>query len=267
MSLLDNASLLLTPNAYKEGKLYSVIPSDGSGDFTFTRATTATRVNSDGLVELVPYNLLQYSEEFDNAAWGKARTTIDANVITAPDGTLTADKLVEDINTGEHNVRVDYSNNVIGSYVASIYAKAAERTNLQFVTTGSVGNSRINFDLLSGIVSAQGFGATGSITNVGDGWYRCIVELNATAQSFVRNQWNLITSPTSARVEYYTGDGTSGLFIWGAQFVEGTSARDYLRTETRLNIPRLDYSLGGCPNILLEPQRTNLVNFLMRQVG
>jgi hypothetical protein len=59
MSLLDTASLLLTPNAYKEGKLYSVIPSDGSGDFTFTRATTATRVNSDGLVELVPYNLLQ----------------------------------------------------------------------------------------------------------------------------------------------------------------------------------------------------------------
>jgi hypothetical protein len=55
MSLLDNASLFLTPNAYKEGKLYSVIPSDGSGDFTFTRATTATRVNSDGLVELASY--------------------------------------------------------------------------------------------------------------------------------------------------------------------------------------------------------------------
>jgi hypothetical protein len=50
MSLLSQASLVVTPNAYKEGKLYSVIPSDGSGDFTFTRATTATRVNSAGLV-------------------------------------------------------------------------------------------------------------------------------------------------------------------------------------------------------------------------
>jgi hypothetical protein len=71
MSLLSQASLVVTPNAYKEGKLYSVIPSDGSGDFTFTRATTATRVNSDGLVELVPYNLFRRSEEFDNGYWTK----------------------------------------------------------------------------------------------------------------------------------------------------------------------------------------------------
>ena len=51
MSLLDTASLIVTPNGYKEGKLYSVIPSDGSGDMSVTRATTATRVNSAGLVE------------------------------------------------------------------------------------------------------------------------------------------------------------------------------------------------------------------------
>ena len=69
MSLLDTASLIVTPNGYKEGKLYSVIPSDGSGDLSVTRATTATRVNSQGLVELVPYNLLQYSEDFSNAYW------------------------------------------------------------------------------------------------------------------------------------------------------------------------------------------------------
>jgi hypothetical protein len=61
MSLLDDASLLVTPNAEKEGKLYSIIPTNGNGDFSVTRATTATRVNAAGLVELVPYNLLQYS--------------------------------------------------------------------------------------------------------------------------------------------------------------------------------------------------------------
>jgi hypothetical protein len=59
----------------------------------------------------------------------------------------------------------------------------------------------------------------------------------------------------------FTGDGTSGIYIWGAQLVEGTSALDYQMTETRLNIPRLDYSLGSCPNILLEPQRTNLLSY------
>ena len=50
-NLLNAASLVVTPNSYKEGKLYSVIPSDGSGDFTFTRATSATRVNAEGLIE------------------------------------------------------------------------------------------------------------------------------------------------------------------------------------------------------------------------
>jgi hypothetical protein len=66
---------------------------------------------------------------------------------------------------------------------------------------------------------------------------------------------------TADNVNSYLGNGTSGLFIWGAQLVEGTSALDYQMTETRLNIPRLDYSLGSCPNILLEPQRTNLALF------
>jgi len=57
MSLLDKASLVITPNATKASKLYSVIPSDGSGDMTVVRATTATRVNEDGLIESVALNV------------------------------------------------------------------------------------------------------------------------------------------------------------------------------------------------------------------
>ena len=56
MSLLDDASLIVTPNAEKAGKLYSIIPSNGNGDFSVTRATTATRVNASGLVENSPIN-------------------------------------------------------------------------------------------------------------------------------------------------------------------------------------------------------------------
>ena len=92
MSLLDTASLIVTPNGYKEGTLYSVIPSDGSGDMSVVRATTATRVNSAGLVELVPYNLLQYSEQIDNADWLKSNSPIiTTNIAIAPNGTMTAD--------------------------------------------------------------------------------------------------------------------------------------------------------------------------------
>ena len=57
MSLLDKASLIVTPNAYKASKLYSVVPSDGTGDMTVVRATTATRVNSSSLIESVAINI------------------------------------------------------------------------------------------------------------------------------------------------------------------------------------------------------------------
>lgn len=82
--IYEQASLVVTTNGYKEDKLYSVFPKDGSGDLTVTRATTATRVNSAGLIEVTPYNLLTYSEQFNNAIWVKERITITANAATAP---------------------------------------------------------------------------------------------------------------------------------------------------------------------------------------
>jgi hypothetical protein len=95
MSLLNEASFLVTPNGYKEDKLYAAIPTNGDGDMTFTRAGTATRVNEAGLIELVPYNLLSRSEEFDNAVWIKGSgVSVTANTTIAPDGTLTADTLI-----------------------------------------------------------------------------------------------------------------------------------------------------------------------------
>ena len=120
MSLLDTASLIVTPNGYKEGKLYSVIPSDGSGDMSVTRATTATRVNSAGLVELVPYNLLSWSEDLTNAAWTSINTT-EVIGATAPDGTATAWTLSKSAANGRL-YQVPASTD--GSMVASVYAKA-----------------------------------------------------------------------------------------------------------------------------------------------
>ena len=91
MALFDDASLVVTPNGYKEGTLYSIKPTSGAGDMTVVRATTATRVNSAGLIESVANNvprldylnascpslllepqrtnLVTYSEQLDNAAW------------------------------------------------------------------------------------------------------------------------------------------------------------------------------------------------------
>jgi hypothetical protein len=262
MSLLDSASLIVTPNAYKEGKLYSVIPSDGSGDFTFTRATTATRVNSAGLVELVPYNLFQYSEEFDNASWAKTASSVTANSTNSPSGIVDADTFTADGTSAQHQIRQLGTVTSGLTYTTSIYAKKNTNNFIQIYNTNTFFGSNVwaNFDLNLGVVGSVGTATTASIQNVGNGWYRCTITGTATASGSVSiSFFNLITSATSARGENNTL--STSVFLWGAQFVEGTNALPYQKTETRLNIPRIDYSLGGCPNILLEPQRTNLTTY------
>jgi hypothetical protein len=250
MSLLDDASLLVTPNAYKEGKLYSIIPTNGNGDFTVTRATTATRVNAAGLVELVPYNLLQYSEIFTNAIWIKREASVTANAIAAPNGTLTADKLIDTTIFGQHRIDQTSTTNA-GVYTFSVFLKKAE-IDTAYIRIGLEGAS---FNLTSG-TTYNPIGVTSSIVDFGDGWYRCtITKTNSVANEVVRINLKDLTNTA------YTGNGVDGFYLWGAQLNEGTSALDYQMTETRLNIPRLDYSLGSCPNILLEPQRTNLINY------
>jgi len=250
MSLLDDASLLVTPNAEKEGKLYSIIPTNGNGDFSVTRATTATRVNAAGLVELVPYNLLTWSEQFNNAAWSKINTTATANTTTAPNGTLTADSLIPNTTNDQH--RADQTpTSTAGVQTFSVYVKAAGY-NFVGLRIGLVGSM---FNLTNGAASLTSVGCTASAESVGDGWYRCILTKTAGATNDV---CRINVSDGTGFSANFVGDNVSGIYVWGAQLVEGTSALDYQMTETRLNIPRLDYSLGSCPNILLEPQRTNL---------
>jgi len=264
MSLLDTASLIVTPNGYKEGKLYSVIPSDGSGDLSVTRATTATRVNSAGLVELVPYNLLSYSEAFDNAAWTKSSITISANSTTAPDGQTTADTLTNSSSSGI--ILQTYSSvNTSQIVTHSVYLK---RTNndwavLAIARSGATtyGEMYVWFNLSTGVVGGNlPDGAAvildTEIENVGNGWYRCSVTgyvpnaVAYTAFMLYPDGNNSFTRVTGQSV-----------YAWGAQLVEGSTAKDYQKTETRLNIPRLDYSNGTCPSLLVEPQRTNLLTY------
>lgn len=263
MSLLDNASLLLTPNAYKEGKLYSVIPSNGNGDFTATRATTATRVNSAGLVDLVPYNIVQYSEMFSNASWLKTSITVTANTSTAPDNTLTADTLNITTSSGFIRQTLNISSGISYNYSAYVKKSANTASNLfrlyynNNVGSPNNGEFRAVVDLTNLTITTTPLGTlttgrptilSSTLTDVGNGWYRASIAFTTGTAA----------GNSSAEIGFQANTTAVEFLAWGAQLVEGTSAREYLRTETRLNIPRVDYSLGGCPNILLEPQRTNL---------
>jgi hypothetical protein len=261
MSLLDKASLIVTPNGYSEDTLYSVVPSSGAGDLSFTRATDAWRTNSSGLVQRVCWNLVQYSEQFENAAWTLLASSVTVNSTTSPSGVTDAYTLTGNGTLNIHAItQAGNSTNGV-TYTHSIYAKKNTNDFIQLVGTGSIYTSSTvyaNFDLNNGVVGLVGAGTIATIQNIGNGWYRCTMTATATATtsgSFIYPC--LITSATSARGEANTL--STSVFLWGAQLTEGSSALEYFPTTDRQNVPRIDYSLGGCPTLLMEPQRTNIV--------
>jgi hypothetical protein len=217
----------------------------------FTRATTATRTNAAGLIELVPYNLFTYSEQFDNAAWTKQNTSVTANTAISPSGTSTADTYT--VTSTVANIL--YQNLILttGNYSISVYAKKGSSNIIRLSNVSST-TSAAWFDLNLGQVVGTVNGGTASIEDFGNGWYRCIYKGNSVASGFT----GIGLSDTANTATAAIG---SSVFLWGAQLVEGTDALPYQLTETRLNRPRVDFSLGGCPNLLLEPQRTNLFTY------
>jgi hypothetical protein len=237
--LLNKASLVVIPSGYKEDTVYSVVPSDGSGDLSFTRASNGTRVNSAGLVEVCPWNLAQQSETFDNASWekktgGTSMVTVTANSGIAPNGTTTADRiqLTRD-SLGFAQVIQTVTTTTSQSYTFSVYLKSLSGTPT--VMFGSFGGTNTQ---------------TATLTN-----------------EWVRYTWTATSPSTSAfaLLMIWGGVGSTSLsadfLAWGYQLVEGSSAKPYFPTTDRLNVPRLTYQNGGggCPSLLLEPQSTNLV--------
>lgn len=217
----------MTPNAIKESKIYSIIPSDGNGDLNFTRGTTATLTNDAGLIETVPYNLLLVSQDFSSGTWVKNGTVILSTNNTAPNGTLTATRLTSDVTN----------------------------PTLQQVITGTIG-----------LQYTTSFWAR-RVSGTAQVYLRC-GDLTPVSNITLTSTWQLFSfTSTSSTTTIRCGIGFSGpilntdiIEIWGAQLVQGSLPKNYFQTTDRLNVPRLNYdSVGGCPSLLLEPQRTNLL--------
>ena len=186
----------------------------------------ATGASRGLLIEEARTNNVQRSAEFDNAYWGKTNGSISANATTAPDGATSADKLVEDSTASVSHL---VARNVAGvaptqQLTGSCFIKADTRTFARIVVwdSSAAGNNvGATFDVSGGTVvsattqnSGNATGASASITNVGNGWYRCSVSgIPNTSGSDSGLAIYLMSSGGGVGSTAYTGDGTSGLYI------------------------------------------------------
>jgi hypothetical protein len=255
MSYFDDASLVMIPSGYKDQKVYSVKPIDGSGDLTFTRSNdTATRVGPERLDrESSDERTASKSNSFDTT-WVNSDTT-ETGGQSGYDGS--SDAWLLDISGGTDSQYIGQSISVSGVQTFSFYAKAGSKNWVMCLGIGA-SIPQVYFDLQNGVVGTES-NATGAIVSVGNGWYRCSMSHTQTISSvriYVATADNDITQ------------SSGNILIQDAQIEAGDIATEPILTTSAAvsvgpvaNLPRLDYLGSSCPRLILEGQRTNLNTF------
>jgi len=261
----DLASLVLVPSGYKASKVYAQKPLTTDGQLTFSRASTATRVNASGLIETVASNvprldylnsscprlllepqrtnLVTYSEQFDNAGWTKNAVTISANTATSPDGYTNADAIVDTATTAEHNIALASAATTTSNsaQTISVFLKSGTQPFAMLRNFGSANQQYfcvvVNLDTGT-ITKTQAGSATTStaatITNYGNGWYR-VTATCSFASTINFPILNLVNSATPSIGSFgevtYLGNGTNSVFAWGFQLENASAyASSYVNT-------------------------------------
>lgn len=200
--------------------------------FDYNPSTLAVR---GLLIEEGRTNLILRSEEQDSASWSKQQASVSANAIASPNGTTTADSIIEDSSSATHGANQSYSGNSATVYTMTLYAKAGTRSWLRLTLNDTGGNScQAWFNLGSGAVgtvsnSGTGSGATASIESLINGWYRCRLTGTPSSASSgtVRYEYRMTTADNTTT---YLGDGASNIYIWGAQLEAGAFPTSYIAT-------------------------------------
>lgn len=226
---------------------------------TFTRASTATYFDDKGVMRTAPAgvpridhdpvaseckgllieeqrtNLLTYSEQFNNATWTKFNVTVTANATIAPDGTPTAYKLVENTDSAQPHYAFQTATGLVTgtAYTKSVFVKAAGRNNAVirfFATNSAFSGGFAYFNLVNGVAGIKDASITASsITPVGGGWFR----ISATSTATATTNGNIaVYSVQTLGSLNNDGDGTSGIYTWGAQLEAGTFPTSYIKTAT-----------------------------------
>ena len=252
---------------------------------TFSRASTATYFDVTGtmqtaatnvprfdydpvtlqprglLVEEARTNLWPFSADLSTTSSNGAPADVikTANAAVAPDGTMTAARLVPSTGTGVHLSYRTFTGAVSTSYVASFFFKPAGYTTVQVVlgNTGFPANGNANFDIQNGVVLSTGAGASAAgIIPAGNGWYRCWVAVTsqASAGTYVAN-----FTPYNGTLSF-AGDGTSGVFAWGGMVEAGAFPTSYVATPTAAAVTRAQEQASMPATSLVTPSAYTLVS-------
>jgi hypothetical protein len=230
----DLASVVLVPSGYKSGKIYAQKPLTTDGQLTFTRASTATRVNASGLIETVASgvprldylgstcpklllepqrtNLAQQSQSFDNGYWEKGSVaTITANSVVSPDGTQNADTLTAN-GTGSLFARVNCYLGTAQTCSNSLFVKKANHRYVGLRNSGTTSQHDVfDFDTKTWTNNS---GATLSYEEHANGWFR--LKSTNTDTVSLNYYWSVIPAKNTSGEETQTVSNLS-VYIWGAQ--------------------------------------------------
>lgn len=238
-----------------------------SGDpvdlLTYTSPSPKMVYGADGVLRYARHNRLPYSQDFDNVVWTKGRVSVVKDAATAPDGTQTADLIVQLAESGVYpSIRSSANVTAIGDRKSKIRVrvKAAGCNYAHITVTGSQG--RAWFDLANVSVSGTGGAVAAAIIDLGNGWR--LLELVCDNPTAVAPVWfGPLTQNLDPANPSHIGDGVSGIYAWGIHaFANPCHDDTYLPTTSAA---RYDMPINHDPvtfeakGVLIEEQRTNLL--------
>lgn len=208
------------PATYINSSGYVASATDNQARFDYNPVTLVCK---GLLIEESRQNLMTYTESFITT-WFAGNASITGNAAVGPSGTQIATKLYEDSASNYHLIHQSFATTV-QSYTYSVYAKAAGRNRFTMRNDAYTGSGS-TFDLSTGsVVANQGTGV-GSITALGNSWYRCVVTLTGAAATDSYGIY--LNTDAGSGAQSYQGDGASGIYIWGVQFEAGAFETSYI---------------------------------------